>query len=292
MTAAPTIFAAGRNRVLAARLSDVHPTASAIFGRSRRAGGGDPTPADLADPIDLTSRPYEAAAPPSTPIVDLRDSLPLADLVEDQGQDEKCVGEALTLANLIAAGCKGKRGSPDGLWTDALARERVRRGDALVNTGVQTVDAYDAACSTGILPRDARDDGPTGGVPAVNTFDEAIARRVLDPLMVQPLYDGDTAGLDNGLQRGCCATFTMGVTDAYGALAASAPVLLDTSTVAGNYHRQVIVGRVLYNGVLCYVVMNSWSKSFGDRGFAYIPCATAARFLLEPVVHNAGLVLS
>jgi hypothetical protein len=173
---------------------------------------------------------------------------------------------------------------------DARAREGARKGAPVTDSGCQSSDAYDAICSTGICPHDARDDDPSQ-INDPDTWDEAIARVPVPTSALVPLQNGDTTSLDNWLMAGKCATYTQQYDNSYYAVSSSIPVWSGMTGKANGYHRQVIVGRIMVSGVPCYIIWNSWGTGWGDDGYAYIPVTAFGGIAQEMVVHVSGVQL-
>lgn len=258
------ITAGGPGRVYGARRSDIRPLA---------AMGATPWP----------------VLPPASKGVDFRSFVPR---VEAQGDTSKCLGEAFEDSRRVAVKGKGGLGSPTSVYEGARLRERLRRGDALPDTGCMPADAANHIVAVGFEPWDARDDGGSVTVNDLDTWVEAAsARRMsLDDLVV--LADGDTDSLERWLTWGAlndhpvAATFVMQVDENYENLTGSSPVWTPGGRVLGG-HGQCVVGYSPSD----FIVLNSWGTGWGDAGYSYIPRATFAAQASEIILLKGGPVL-
>jgi len=213
--------------------------------------------------------------------------------VDDQDGNE-CVGEGLTGANWIITRGQGRRGSPVGVYVGARARERVRRGDALPDTGCQPYDAYDHCVAVGIEPYGARDIARASDRSQLNrtdTWDEALTAVKMPIECFAPLYDGDLDSMDTWLASGCPATYTQPVDASYMQLSARSPIWRGMQGPKLGTHRQVVVGKLVVTGELCYVVWNSYGTGWADAGFSYLPTSVFWQNASEIVVHRSGVIL-
>jgi hypothetical protein len=129
-----------------------------IFG-ARRSDG----PARLIGDAQVT-------LPPPAVDADLRG---LATYIETNNQiEECCVGDALEDAHHIVTRGQSGRASPLSFWRGARVRERIRKGDPILNQGCQPADAIDYAIEIGPYTRDALDDDP-GAMNSMETWPEA-----------------------------------------------------------------------------------------------------------------------
>lgn len=243
-----------------------------------------------ARPSDIAATMLVGALPVSEdlsgPIVDLRKYCTYVDN-QNGGQ---CVGEATVGANHVANKGQGRRGSHVGVYVGARARERVRKGDALPDTGCMPVDAYDHVVAVGIEPLDGRDTDPSR-LNSTDTWDEALSAKKVPSNLLLPLQDGDIYGLNGALVAECPATYTQSVDQSYENLSSSNPVWSGLQGTALGRHRQVVVGRILVSGVACYIAWNSWSANWAESGFSFIPCGVFWEIASEVVVHKGGVLL-
>lgn len=270
-------------QLFGARRSHLHPTAGLVAPPP-----GAPGTIGIAYPSTL---PTMAVVADLT--VDLRKIY--AGPINNQLQLERCVGEGVREANDHAIRGAGPQVSDLAVWHDALAIEGSRTGGQFLNVGCDTVDAYNAAVSRGWRARDANDDDPTRAL-APDSVDELVAR-VRAPLdCFAPLADGDQDSMQKWATVGCCSTFTSWVGPAYSACSAQNPIWNgETSSDNGGYHRQLYKGMtsIVVAGVATpfVVTQGSWGADFGEGGYVYVPVATFAKLVVEPVVHRGGLVL-
>lgn len=244
----------------------------------------------LAPPASV----FAGVSVPSATTVDLRTLLPL--YVDDQ-IGSQCVGEALAAANFAAVGCQGQRASHRGVYVGARVLERASSSSPIPDKGCRTTDAYSSLIQVGYYPLDANDTDPSQ-LNAMDTWGEESKLKRLPTSCLVALSDGDVTGLQSYLlqtssvdSKYVCATFTINVDTTYEALSSKSPVWGGPTGTLKGYHRQAIAGLALVAGVLCVIAWNSWSTSFADGGFAYIPVPIFQKVATEVVVHLAGVVL-
>lgn len=184
------------------------------------------------------------------------------------------MGEAIKGAHCIAVRGAGKRLSARGVHVAAVAREQGRSAHSapLPDAPCQPSDAIDACIEVGVFPEDAADSDPTKDM-ALMTFAEAASCVQFKPTDFVSMLPGDVDAIDRLGGQGFATAFAMNVWASYEALTAGNS--LWTGPQPGEQvlgaHQQVIVGRELVNGIDCCVVWGSWSTSFADGGFSYIP---------------------
>jgi len=266
-----------------ARSSHVHPTVGLVLPP---AG----SPGTLGSPYPL---PLPTMAATADAVCDLRKLY--AGPINNQGQLERCVGEAMREAEDFAIRGKGAAISDLAVWKDALAIEGLRTGGQFVNSGCDTVDAYNAASSRGWRARDARDDDPSLAL-APEDVDELVARVRVPVACFAPLADGDVDSLAKWATAGCCATCTLWVGPVFQAANSQNPIWNgEQSTDGGGYHRTLFLGVTMLSvgGVQTphAIIQNSWGTGSGDGGYIYCPLVTYAKLVTEPVVHRGGVVL-
>lgn len=198
--------------------------------------------------------------------VDIRDHV---SLYVDNQLGNRCVGQALAGAAWIAARGQGKRVSPHGIYTEARAREvQVARGAPIPDTGCQIADAVDALIGVGIYPYDENDTDPNS-INELETWDEVSQRQLVAPQSFAPMENGDIETAQSWLSKLVGVVFAMPVYASYEKVDSYGVWTPDSIDLVG-YHAQVLVGHG-NTSQDDFIVWNSWSKNWGDGGFAYIP---------------------
>jgi hypothetical protein len=192
------------------------------------------------------------------------------DEVQDQPNDD-CVGEAIASERVIdnaIAGIPIARPSAFFPWT--LARLLGSPGKPLVDEGCDMRLACAILAKHGYVPKSDWDSTPDNvlTVPPADLL--AASEGAVSPSFYM-INDADKTadGILEAGARGLCTKFAMVVTDAYANIGTGVygEEAVDDSKIIGG-HAQLVIG---FNTVLdAFLVLNSWSKDFGNGGLAWI----------------------
>lgn len=210
---------------------------------------------DLGDPRDFTYKLTHVARPKS---VDLRPKMPP---VWDQGQLGSCTAFALTAA---VAYLHGFTGSQLWLYYKERVMERTTRQDA----GAMIRDGIKVLAKQGLPPEPAWPYDPARFAKRPPTKVNTAAKQEL--IGEYQRLNGVSAYLD------CLATgnpFVVGITvfDSFESDAVAAngevPMPAPSEAMLGG-HAICVVG---YREDGSFIVRNSWSDTWGDHGYFYLP---------------------
>lgn len=207
----------------------------------------------------------------------------------DSQDGERCVGQAFAGAAWVANGNQGQRFSDLCIWTEGRAREVARKGDPVLDVGMDPADAPDAMIDSGVCAREADDEDATRDTGRLNVEEVvAASKHKFDPGWFLPMADGDVTTGQQVLTMGATQTssgivipFSMPVDTAYEALNSTNPVYSGPSGAVLGNHMQCWVGYTTINGKPHAIVWNSWGTQFADGGFSYIPLDAFARLAVS-----------
>ena len=195
------------------------------------------------------------------------------DRIRDQGQTEKCTGEALSAGLHVAGKMQGVHASALGLYTGGRARERFRKDAPILDIGAMIGDVIAYSMSDGVYPEDDRDaDNSAVNTNTETKLDEEMAEQLVGPSDIQRIDDATRlVDIAQSLREGSPVLFGMLVDQAYNDFDGSSPYSGKAGPSLGG-HAQLIVGYVGGN----FIVLNSWGKSWGRSGMAMLePSALA-----------------
>jgi C1A family cysteine protease len=215
---------------------------------------------DLGDPRDFRYQLTHVARPRS---VDLRSKMPP---VWDQGQLGSCTAFALTAAVAFLHGFTGSQ-----LWL--YYKERVMEHTTRQDAGAMTRDGIKVLAKTGLPPEDAW----PYDISKFAKRPPAAANRAAKQELI-----GEYQRLTNiSAYLDCLATgspFVVGISvfDSFESDAVAAngevPMPATNETMIGG-HAICVVG---YRPDGSFIVRNSWSADWGDKGYFYLPHAYLA----------------
>lgn len=201
-----------------------------------------------------------------------------ATYVAQQGQVNKCEGEALADLCWIATRGAGKRVSARGAWANALARQVANaKGAPLPDVGVSMQNVVNAAVESGVFAADEKEDDPVHQEDLVD-FAEAANSVLIPPDAFIPIADGDLDSVDQVGAAGYGVAVAIPLYESYEALT-DATVWMgpEPGEKFLGYHDQVCVARSAISGVDTLTLWGSWGESFAAGGFSNIARAWMAK---------------
>lgn len=230
-------------------------------------------------------RPRIVAATAPLPDPSPSDLRHLCNYVDNQGQTEKCVGEALSNAHWIATRGAGKRVSPVGIYRGARVRERIRKTDPLPDMGSNPADAIDAMIATGVYAIDLDDVDPSK-IGDVDTWEEMAGSQTCGMDDFSPIEQGDVDTIDRWLSAGYGVVHALEIDASFQSY--SSGVWQGTSGTPQGGHETVLVGG---DCASFYWLWNSWGKSWGQSGFMQVARDVVRNLSQMPVCVKGGPVL-